>query len=368
LSIVNGNYILSPYSRLLIGMESGATGKVSFSNANLVMTNCFITEVGGSGSGQLTLPGGANTLGAVEVGGNPGSAGTFTISGGVNTLETTLSVGTSLNATGTVWLTDGQLITTNLATCIGSWGSGVVTISNGFWLGSATSLGLYSNAVGTINLGGMATFLSKLVIGNCPSGGVGVVNVPGILYVTNAAHNAFIDVRKGQLNLSGGTILVDTLILTNPCGLFVRSGGTLIVSNLVLDPNLDADGDGMPNGWEQAHGLDPLDNRDANVDSDGDGFSNLQEYLAGTDPQDSASAFRIKSILPEGNDLRITWSVSTGKTYNVQATTNLVDGSFTNLATVIVPSFPAISETNYLDAGAVTNGESYFYRIRLVTP
>jgi hypothetical protein len=46
---------------------------------------------------------------------------------------------------------------------------------------------------------------------------------------------------------------------------------------------VDWDGDGMPDDWEIAHGLDPnLD--DSGLDSDGDGLTNLEEYLRGTDP------------------------------------------------------------------------------------
>ncbi|MBL4674544.1 MAG: thrombospondin type 3 repeat-containing protein, partial [Arenicella sp.] len=46
----------------------------------------------------------------------------------------------------------------------------------------------------------------------------------------------------------------------------------------------DADGDGMPNSYEIANGLNQLNSFDQQADLDGDGFTNLQEYLLGTDP------------------------------------------------------------------------------------
>ena len=47
---------------------------------------------------------------------------------------------------------------------------------------------------------------------------------------------------------------------------------------------LDTDGDGIPDWWEQLHGLNDNLLSDAGDDADGDGLTNLEEFLLSTDP------------------------------------------------------------------------------------
>lgn len=51
---------------------------------------------------------------------------------------------------------------------------------------------------------------------------------------------------------------------------------------------LDSDGDGLPDAWEIAYGLDPTNPADAASDSDNDGISNLEEFHASMNPADDS--------------------------------------------------------------------------------
>jgi len=83
-----------------------------------------------------------------------------------------------------------------------------------------------------------------------------------------------------------------------------RLAGYFEYARLMTDPQAaDTDGDGMDDGWEWRHALDPLVD-DAATDPDGDGLTNAQEYALGTRPDEPDS---------DGDGMGDAWEAAMGQ-------------------------------------------------------
>ncbi len=130
---------------------------------------------------------------------------------------------------------------------------------------------------------------------------------------------------------------------------------------------LDTDGDGLPDAWEQAHGLDDRSAQGedgATGDPDGDGLSNLQEYIVGTDPRSAASRLSLEAIQIEGGDLLLRFQAVAGKTYSVLYSETLLGGGWLSLEDL--PAQPAAGMRTVIDGSHPGAAGARFYR--LVTP
>jgi hypothetical protein len=77
------------------------------------------------------------------------------------------------------------------------------------------------------------------------------------------------------------------------------------------------------------------------------------------------SPIQFSSIVEQGNDINLTWQTSGGQTDVVQAATSNVAGPFEDISGPIVIQGSGSQTTNYVDAGAVLNQSTRFYRVRV---
>jgi len=69
----------------------------------------------------------------------------------------------------------------------------------------------------------------------------------------------------------------------------------------------DDDNDNLPDAYETANNLNPLDSSDAQQDADNDGSSNIAEFEAGTDPNDPNSTPEIPETSSGGGTMEWPW-------------------------------------------------------------
>lgn len=222
-----------------------------------------------------------------------------------------------------------------------------------------TTAGSYAvtGTVADANYAGTAT--GVLVVARAPA----TVSLSGLYYIYDGyAKSALVTTEPSGLGVSvtynGGAALpvgVGSYAVTAVVAVANYQGsaaGTLVIAPEAEDPFEQ---------WLQGRELDPDDTRyHADADDDGDGMTTREEYVADTDPADSDSALKLTGTYLDASDrLRLSFSASTGRLYQLVYSTNLL-------------SPPA--ETIDLGAGvpgmAVTSDVLHvrYWRIRVMLP
>jgi len=131
----------------------------------------------------------------------------------------------------------------------------------------------------------------------------------------------------------------------------------------LLRPESDSNGDGIPDGWCQRYGFNPLDDGVASGNPDNDAYNNFQEWLADTNPTNALSFFQIQTLT---NRLaaQITLPSSSNRNYSLFYRSNISGGSW-----VAVPGQTGIPGTGgFLILQDTNTAFQRYYRVGVSIP
>ncbi len=167
---------------------------------------------------------------------------------------------------------------------------------------------------------------------------------------TNAEKQDKVVSIKGTLRLTSG----DWSIRGFASKMLLLSLGFLpFVSAKAIDQN----GNQLNDIWEIIHGAQALT---ATGDADGDGVSNLDESRAGTNPFDANSYPWLQLQTVSGQSFQLNWSSQGGKRYELLATDDLAQGTWSAISTNLIPADTLSSRLL-----SVTNSNYRFFRVSI---
>lgn len=133
-------------------------------------------------------------------------------------------------------------------------------------------------------------------------------------------------------------------------GNFAQIGKPGEKTRLDLTLGVDADGDGLPDAWEQAL-IDiyggTLASIRPNDDTDGDGITNINEYLAGTYAFDPTDGFTLSILGVSNGHSQLEFLAIRGRTYTIQESPTMQQWTTVNFR-FATGGTPGTLQNNYL--------------------